>query len=916
MSETTRRYLPPDDDSGSRGSSLPPSPLGSSVGSRRPTTGPAQFSTDPNIAPDEPTVVGANPLSSGAALPPTVPTSGDLGKMLEGERLGHFFLEEFIGGGGMGAVFRGTDEMLGRTVAIKVLAPHQGADEETTRRFRHEAQSTARLDHENIARVYYVGVDRGWHYIVLEYVEGENLRDLVAIEGPLPLADVIGFTLQITEALDHASSRDVVHRDIKPSNVLITKAKQAKLVDMGLARLHQVEHPEDDLTASGVTLGTFDYISPEQARDPRNADVRSDLYSLGCTVYFMLTGRPPFPQGTVLQKLLQHQGDAPPDPRRFRPDVPEAICRVTNKLLAKDPAHRYQRPLELFHELVAISRQLEFPLSQEVGETWVPQKTRSRRSIYRHLPWAVPVGILALVVVFVYARELLRAEIPPPWDDMPRRPSATSNRAATGEPGSPERPATGGTGTSPSGAASGGEPGGDRRGGVAARSRDLAVDRSEAPRRTLDPESDGDGADGDGADAASLPAGEDVGSTTDAAKPPSTSNGPRPTIVGVGESADHRSLGAALRAADTSATIELRYDGRGLPFEDAIELDQRLVTIRGGEGYSPVVRFRPRAVANGTDAVMIALRGGRLTLVNLHLELELPAASSAVRYALFESIAAERIEMKGCTITVRDRRENLREFDYRPTIVRASRAPYRGLIDERPREAASELAWMLKNCVVRGPASFLSGAAVGAVDLNWQNGLLAIDDRFVLMGADAGSESARGQLRVHLDHVTANCRRGFVLMSGGDDARYFPRLNLRAVDSLLISDGAPLIEQRGWQSREQLQEAVRWSGHNNGFDGFEVFWQLEPSLASTKIRYRWTDWQDYWPRGTENSFVGVRWQDAGRLAGAIWRHRPKDYTLRDDDNPAISGATDGMSDMGLVTGELPPLPWDGGPRGE
>ena len=122
-------------------------------------------------------------------------------------------------------------------------------------------------------------------------------------------------------------------------------------------RLREVNHPAADLTATGVTLGTFDYISPEQARDPRNADLRSDLYSLGCTFFFMLTGRPPFPGGTVLQKLLQHQGDQPPDVRQFRPDLPDGVTRVLRKTLAKDPRHRYTDAAEMVADLLAVARQ-------------------------------------------------------------------------------------------------------------------------------------------------------------------------------------------------------------------------------------------------------------------------------------------------------------------------------------------------------------------------------------------------------------------------------------------------------------------------------------------------------------------------------------------------------------------------------
>ncbi len=284
-----------------------------------------------------------------------------MGRILAGQTLGHYALTEFVGGGGMGAVFRAHDTMLNRTVAVKVLAPNQSRDEDTLRRFQNEAQSAARLDHEHIGRVHYVGEDRGWHYIVFEFIEGENLRDYVDQHGPLSLADTLKYLDQLGTALDHASGREVVHRDIKPSNVIITPEGRAKLVDMGLARLHQVEAPQEDLTASGVTLGTFDYISPEQARDPRVADVRSDLYSLGCTLYYMLTGQPPFPTGTVLQKLLQHQADEPTDPRQVRDDLPAELIAILSKLMAKQPAQRYQTAHALVEDVHRLIQKLGLP---------------------------------------------------------------------------------------------------------------------------------------------------------------------------------------------------------------------------------------------------------------------------------------------------------------------------------------------------------------------------------------------------------------------------------------------------------------------------------------------------------------------------------------------------------------------------
>src|SRR2546421_2550512 len=156
---------------------------------------------------------------------------------LVGQRLDHFEILELVGGGGMGLVYRARDTALDRIVAIKILSTNRTADEETVRRFRNEAQSAARLDHENIARVYYVGQARGLNYIVLEYIDGTNLRDLVAAQGPLSIDHVLAHALQLAHALDHASSRNVVHRDIKPSNVLVTREGRGKRGVMGLSRL-------------------------------------------------------------------------------------------------------------------------------------------------------------------------------------------------------------------------------------------------------------------------------------------------------------------------------------------------------------------------------------------------------------------------------------------------------------------------------------------------------------------------------------------------------------------------------------------------------------------------------------------------------------------------------------------------------
>ena len=322
----------------------------------------------------------------------------DLGVALVGHQIGDVVLEQFVGGGGMGAVLRGRDTVLHRTVAVKVLSTHQAGDEETAKRFQMEARSAARLDHPCIARVYYVGEDRGLRYIIFEYIEGTNVRDLVSRNGPLSIAETLSYSLQISDALTHAWQRSIVHRDIKPSNILITADGQAKLVDMGLARMHEVDREaaaDDDLTATGMTIGTFDYIAPEQARNPRDADTRSDIYSLGCTLFYMLTGQPPFPGGTPLQKLLSHQGDQPPQLAELRADIPAPLAAVVGRMLAKRPEQRYQTPADLTTALLDLSDQLGV-VRPGLATTLVPSIPRQPSRFERNLPWITSVVLLLL----------------------------------------------------------------------------------------------------------------------------------------------------------------------------------------------------------------------------------------------------------------------------------------------------------------------------------------------------------------------------------------------------------------------------------------------------------------------------------------------------------------------------------------
>lgn len=344
---------------------------------------------------DDVTVVGTSAAMEAQEFPQGL-SPRELSLTLKGQLLGHFHLQEFIGGGGMGAVFKALDTTLDRIVAVKVVASQSVSSEDLQRRFLVEAQSTARLDHPNIARIHYVGRDRGLPYIVFEYIDGVNLRDLVANHGTIPLGDALSFTCQIAQALAHAWQKEVVHRDIKPSNILITRDGQAKLVDMGLARLDHVDPVDDELTNTGVTLGTFDYISPEQARDPRQADTRSDIYSLGCTLFYMLVGRPPFADGTGVQKLLQHQDKLPPSISQLRPELPESLSMLASSMLAKSPDLRPQTPTELVKRCYTIFHELGIQPPPSVAPILVEPTPAPRSDWSVHLPWVIP--IIALVL--------------------------------------------------------------------------------------------------------------------------------------------------------------------------------------------------------------------------------------------------------------------------------------------------------------------------------------------------------------------------------------------------------------------------------------------------------------------------------------------------------------------------------------
>ncbi len=266
------------------------------------------------------------------------------------KKIGKYDILRKLGQGGMGAVYLARDAALRREVALKVLPKDKAENPILVRRFQAEAQAAAKLRHDNIVAVHDSDTADGFCYIAMEFVDGKDLHEMVSRRGPIPVRRSIEIIKQVAMALQHAYEHQIVHRDIKPSNLLIRRDGVVKLTDLGLARSVD-DSIETGITRAGTTVGTVDYMAPEQGRSSKAADIRSDLYSLGCTWYYMLTGQPPFPDGSLTNKLQAHAIKPPPDPRTLNQNVSDGMVAVIHQLMAKKPESRYQTPKELLDDL-------------------------------------------------------------------------------------------------------------------------------------------------------------------------------------------------------------------------------------------------------------------------------------------------------------------------------------------------------------------------------------------------------------------------------------------------------------------------------------------------------------------------------------------------------------------------------------
>ncbi len=340
--------------------------------------------------------------------------------------IGRYRVEQELGRGGMAKVYRGQDTVLGRTVAIKILAPQFADDQDFVHRFRREAQAAARISNQNLVSVFDTGSDDGVHFIVMEYVEGRTLADLIAGGGRIMPDRAIEIGIDVCHALEAAHAQGVIHRDIKPGNIMLDENGRVKVTDFGIAR---VTSTADTIAQTAAVLGTASYLSPEQAQG-QPVDGRSDLYSLGCVLFEMVTGRAPFLGDSPVAVASKHVLEQPTPPSRLNPDVSPDLDAVILRALAKNPANRYQTAEEFREDLERVRRGQPVNATPllPAGTTQVIDRPASRTAVlpptaqYEPEPersnWWVPVlvtllilGLLALVL-FLLARNLLNDEPP------------------------------------------------------------------------------------------------------------------------------------------------------------------------------------------------------------------------------------------------------------------------------------------------------------------------------------------------------------------------------------------------------------------------------------------------------------------------------------------------------------------------
>jgi serine/threonine-protein kinase len=843
--------------------------------------------------------------------------------------LGHFRIEGTIGAGGMGAVFRAVDERLDRVVALKVLSPSLSRDGGSIQRFLNEARAAARLDHDNIARVYYVGEDRGLNFIAHEFVTGRTIRDIIRDHGALDPREAVNYTLQLAAALRHTSAAGVVHRDIKPSNIIITPRGRAKLVDLGLAKKVASES-FGDLTIAGTTLGTFDYISPEQAKDPRNVDVRSDIYSLGCTVYHMLTGTPPYPEGTVLQKLLDHQAKDVPDPAAKNTRISPQLSAIVRRMMAPDPRDRIATPDELIRELLPIAAEMGLRGVNPEGLVWTSHVPQQRSVIERNVVWIAGIAVLALVAFLIDrfppqprgANEHKQIAFSAPQEnadlgDEPTKPTGpatpTQSPAITGNSGAPaSAPVNGPV---------------DAKGLV---SKDAAREIAPLDFPPMEPEAAFDPPGGalvpgatNGSTArtetptpspkpekpATAPPMPDTPSSV-AANTNNTKTSPSATddsAISISDGGEvptpYITLEAAVADAKDGGTIELKFNGIRAVSEKPFRISGKRVTIRAGRGYHPVISFSPRELpATGFEGRMIALNNARLDLFDVDVQATVPDATNSDHWSLFSFGGPDRLTCRNVNITVTNPGNRQAEVvDISSNTPMPSRQP-------NPMGAPPEFEIELERCLIRGSCALFAVRTTEGGRIVCRESAVALQGAFVSNLGDENSSTEMRRIALRMEHLSCFLGGGLLQLDAGDVPRTLVPLDVTAGNNVFASSSqTPLILLTGRTKEEDFPRLIRWEGTHNFYDRFSSYWSVSASGGdSSAMPLNFESWKHKLGDNENDSNAGtISWAHSwqGKSFASI---RKVDFELPSD-SPARAGGTDN-NDVGVDLTLIRPFP--------
>lgn len=760
-------------------------------------------------------------------------------------RIGNMEVYEEIGAGGMGAVFRAVDIELSREVALKVLHPRVAADPALVDRFRNEARACAQLNHDNIARVFNAGDHEGVHYIAYEYADGQTLKQLIDQRGQLTTAETVNYAIQATLALGHIESAGIIHRDIKPSNIILTKNGRIKVVDLGLAR-RDTEDSIADLTVAGTTLGTFDYLAPEQARDARAADIRSDIYSLGCSLFHMLAGRPPYPEGTAVQKMLDHQGKDPPDIRQKNSQVIQPLAEIIQRMMMTSPADRYQAPGQLLADLIHLADQMGLRSVPAEGIVWRRVPVTKVRDLSGNLFLAAAIAMIcvtALVLNFIPAHvgENSNADVQqwlfpnagqtdtPPTNSTQQQNSSQQQNLSQPEPSIGLENRT------------------DQPPDEATAETVVALPAPEQPTKEPD---------------------TTVEQTADI----------RPFLLrGSTEPTRYRSLGEAWDKAVDGDTIELDFDGAApevttpLPRRSVGQASPR-IAIRAARDRKPVLRFavRPEAVSSTSQGRFFELSSDlQLEISGVHFQIDLSSATQRDDdWTLFDFRGFNRVRMNRCTVDV---------TNTGPIPLSLFRLRDGGSADSQGDTASVEL----ESVAVRGSTDLVRLQTQMKSEVTLEQSGFAINGSIV---RNVGSTEMliQGSMLLTMNHCTTISAQPFIVADSTqfDDIQpdtILPQLDIVSdsnVFAALDEDGI-LVSMRGNSYQDEQQELLTWYGTNNYYnDKLVVFWGIESGLSdSDPLELDLDSWQIDWNRQADTqekfpkTFGAEVWSSARLLTG-------------------------------------------------